>query len=252
MIEEAIKALIDVGLRTAEPDLISVGDSRRLAYVVNGEVETYEREPAPRDHKAGTLADLIKLADRFNDDADRPVVWYGKSEVVLVIDDSGHRLEKATLTLAPSAVFARVKALAAKPERFEHKPFLRLLRVDLAGTIAPAELYDRVKRVTFENGLTVRADVSRNKSESMGRDITSKVSGEGDVPEEVVLMLPVYSTPGERERYALRCAVEVDPAEGSFRLTPMPDEIERVEALAVASIGQRLAVLVCPTYFGQP
>lgn len=256
MIKDALEYLSKLAGRASEPKLLDSSHGRRHVYVIGEAIHDVQVPPRPRQHSVGDLADLIALAERFSAEGTdgTPVVWYGPTGVVLVVDDQGHRLETATLRLAVSSVFAKVVELASRPSGvpYDHKPFLRLLRVELAGAMPSTELYDRVKRVAFENGQTVRADVSRNKSESLGREITSKVSGEGEVPEEVTLMVPVYSTPGETDRYALRCAVEVDPAEGRFRLVPLPDEIERVRSLAVASIGRRLAALPCPSYFGEP
>ena len=87
----------------------------------------------------------------------------------------------------------------------------------------------------------------------MGRSITAKVSGEGEIPEEVTLEVPVYSTPGETARYAVRCSVEVDPGTGRFTLAPPPDELTRVQTLALASIRERLSQGTnIPAYLGAP
>lgn len=252
MIAEALKFLASLGAENQAPRVIDLKDPRALTFVAGGSVLSRDIPPAPRAHALGSLEDLIAFADRHATETSR--VFFDADQVTLVLDGDGHRLERGVLKLERSSVWHVVVELATKRagQWFEHKQFLRLLRVDLAGTLPPGVLYDRVKRVAFDNGVTVQASVTKNKTESMGRSIMSHVTGEGEIPEEVTLEAPVYSTPGETEKHAIRCAVEVDPARGMFCLQPLPDEVSRVEALAVASIRERLEVLCkTPAFFGR-
>lgn len=252
MIAEALKFLANLGAENQAPRLVDLKDPRELTFVVGGTVMSRDIPPASRAHVLGSLGDLIALADGYA--SEESLVFFDADQVTLVFDGDGHRLERGVLRLERSFAWQVLIDLASKRagQWFEHKQFLRLLRVDLAGTLPPGVLYDRVKRVAFENGVTVQAAVSRNKQESLGRTITSQVSGEGDIPEEVTLEAPVYSTTGETARYPIRCAVEVDAARGMFCLQPLPDEISRVEAIAVASIRDRLAASCkVPAFLGR-
>lgn len=258
MIREALEYLTGLATKAASPVKID-SDPRRLRYVIDGNVVEYDAPPKPRRHEASSLEDLISLAKRFAetvevDGGEHAAVWYDEGNVVLVIDDAGHRIETATLELLNSDAFVTARNLRDSPRWLEPKPFIRLLRIDLARTLEPAELLDRVRRVKFEAGQATTADVQRNR-ESLGREITSKVDTVAELPEEVTLLVPVYKTQGETDRLPLRCAVEVDPARGAFQLLPLPDEIERVQHLAVASIRDRLSELLpeaVPFYFGRP
>lgn len=257
MIADALKYLIELGEKAQAPIKLDVPDPRQVYYAIGGESAEYDLPEPPRDHRPGTLEDLISLANRFAEDVDeacRPVAWYGPEAVVLVLDDDGHRVERATLTLHHSDAFMRLVALRAGGPWFEPKPFVRLLRVDLAGTLDPGVLLERVRRVKFDNGQVTTSETTRTR-ESLGREIVSNVVAAGEIPEEVTLSVPVYRTPGEAERYPFRCAVEVDPAMGRLQLLPLPDEVERVTALAVASIGARLRAGLAasvPCYMGSP
>ena len=107
----------------------------------------------------------------------------------------------------------------------------------------------------FENGVITQSEIKKNR-ESLGKEITAKVETPLDVPDCVTLNVPVYKSLGEREPYPIYCSVEIDPVrQDAFRLAPLPDEIERVQYLAVGSILQRLRESLpdgVPCYYGSP
>lgn len=255
MLDAALKYLTGLAEKATVPQKIESGDPRKLAYVINGESVEVETEPGARKHTVGQITDLIELANRFDDDQNSPVVWYDESAVVLVIDDDRHRLETVTFPLATSDVFKRLLDIARSKEKFEQKAFVRLLRIDLAGTLDPVTLLEKVRRVKFENGVSTVANVAKQR-ESFGRSIVSEVSTDGgDLPDEVTLAVPVYKTMGQRQAYPLRCSVEVDPGEGTFRLLPLPDELERVGHVAVSHLARDLSEGLkpeVPAYYGKP
>jgi len=262
VLDKALAYLAELASKAAAPQKIDSGDRRRISYVVNGQVVSTETAPPPRGHSVKSLADVVALANRFAADDGKatdtdgpPAVWYDENAVVLVIDDDGHRLETATLALETSDVFRVLECLAKTKAKHDQKAFIRLLRVELAGTLDPVVLLEKVRKVRFENGVTTEA-VSARQRESMGRSITSQVSTDGgDLPDEVTLSVPVYKTAGERAPVPFRCSVEVDPADGTFRLLPLPDELERVRQVAVARIAERLVDGLehgTPAYYGSP
>lgn len=267
MIAEAIKAIRELADLAAAPKVLDLPDPRARSFIVNGEIRECALPEPPRAHSLGRLDDLITLANRFagkgedgesaelNGDGNPPkvVVWYDAEKVVAVLDDAGHRVETATLSLKQSDAFRRVCGLRANPSWMEQKDFIRLLRIDLAGTLDPVHLLNVVRKVRFENGVATTSE-ARHARESLGRTIAAAASGEGEIPEEVTLELPVYSTPGLSFRLALRCAVEVDPARGAFRLVPLPDEIDWVSQRAVETIGGMLREGLeegVPAYWGR-
>lgn len=252
MIAEALNAITQMAVTAAGPRLIRE-DSREAKYLIGGELTTFEKEHPARDHEAKSLDDVVRLARRFHESEDSPVVWYDFDAVRLVINDAGHRDETATLNLIPTDVFCRVVGLRTQPQWYELKPFVRMLRIELAGTLEPSELLEKVRRLKFENGSITTAEVARNR-ESLGREITSRVDGTAEIPEEVTLRVRVWSNLGEDERFGVRCAVETDPAMGKLQLIPLPDEIERVKNLAIVGLAGRLSDGLgdVPSYFGRP
>lgn len=259
MLDAAMKFLSDLARTAATPQKVESGDPRRITYAINGVLQNARIEPSPRKHTVRQLSDLIALANRFGDPEDdaapEPVVWYDESSVVLVIDDGGHRLETVVFPLVVSDIFELLQAIYRQKSKYDQKAFVRLLRIDLAGTIDPVVLLEKVRRVKFENGVQTTANVAKQR-ESFGRSITSEVTSDGgDLPDEVTLLVPVYKTMGRREPVPLRCSVEVDPGEGTFRLLPLPDELERVGHVAVAAVARELSdglETTIPAYYGKP
>lgn len=265
MFQEALKWLEVQVQAASNPKPIPVPDPRSVRYSANGKIEMIELPLPPRKHEVGTLDEIIALAARFaadgasdtDGDIPTPVAWYDAEKVVLVLDDGGFRLDTATLTLVESDVFEQVRRLAEKPQWMSQKDFIRLLRVELAGTLNPELLLNIVRKCKFEQGATTDGHVQHAK-ESIGRAIRAEVATSGgQIPEGVFLQVPVYSTPGETDRYPLGCAVEVEPEQISapFRLVPLPDEIEHVSTAAVVSIGKRLKAGLpkgVGCYFGSP
>jgi hypothetical protein len=252
MLAEMIEKLSDLARRSAKPELLTT-DPRLARFVVEGAVVEFPVPAPPRRHEVACLAEVVALANRFAADGGTPVVWYDARHVVLVIDDAGHRVETATLDLEVSDVFARLARLRAERSWLDQRAFVRLLRVELARTLEPVVLLEKVKRLKFENGVTTTGHVGR-AAESLGREITSKLERGEELPEQVTLSAPVYKTAGETDPLPVRCSVEVNTMEGTFQLMPLPDEIERVLTLAVASIRDRLNDLAegVPAYHGRP
>lgn len=251
---KALEYLNGLALKAAAPQTLAETPRDRRV-LVGGEVVLVPRDVPPRDHAVGCLDDLVALANRFHDGGkDTPAVWYDEERVVLVIDDGGHRCERATLALETSDAFAVLARLRRERPWYDPKPFHRLLRVELAGAAGLERLAEAAGRLRFENGQTVTAENARGK-ESLGRSITSQVTGEKELPEEVTVGVPVYKTHGERDLYPVRCAVEPDALAGKIQLIPFPDEIERVRQLAVASVAARLRQNLnetVPAYYGRP
>lgn len=259
MLKEFIDRIVTLGRESARPTRVVTGDPRVERYLTtDGQTVSFDIPTAPREHKAKTLDEIVALAKRFSDESAlpdndySPVVWYNEDAVMLVIDDGGHRLETATLDLVPSDVFGEMRRLAQSKPWYDQKSFVRLLKVDLIGTLPPGALLNVVARVKFENGTVTQGEVKKAR-ESMSREVTAAASAEGEVPDDVTFSVPVYKTMGERNPFPLRCTVEIDPMQARFRLMPFPDEVERVQQLAMASIAERLLGGLpenVPAYYG--
>jgi hypothetical protein len=258
VIAEALEFLRRQAVQAVAPHKVEIGDKRKLAVAIDGRLEVIDTAPTPRQHVVRCLDELVRLAHRFADAGKKPVIWFDETGATLVIDDDGHRLETVHMDFEQSDVFKVLVALRREKPWFEQKPFIRLLRIDLAGTLEPVVLLERVRKLRFENGAVTTGTVTRNQ-ESLGREITSKVDATGDIPEDVILSAAVFKTLGLTSKRELRCSVEVDPSLGRLQLLPLPDEIERVMLQAVESIGGFLSGELAreggepiPAYYGRP
>lgn len=244
MIKEVVEHLLGVGAKTAAPVTLHETATDKTIFV-GGEITELSKGIDPRRHQVDSLRELMSFVDDFIGRHDDPsvVVWYDADQIVVVLDDDGHRVDRLCLALDPSDSWVVISNLFKSRPSFDLKGFVRLLRIDLAACLDPAVLLNRVRKVRFENGQTVSADLQRNR-ESMGREITAAVSADSELPEEVVLTVNPLKPgimPAARDTpYGIRCAVEIDPSMGTFKLTPLPDEVERVSVLVLADIEAEL------------
>jgi len=257
MIEEkALQFLAKQGVEAAGSQLFHKDRTTKVYRHPDGSSQTFIDETPARDHDAGTLSDLVALANRFHDEAEGgvgPVVWYDRTGVRLVINDDDYRDDKAELTLVESGLFRAIKALNPH-EWHEAKAFVRLLRVHLFGALDPATLLYAVKKVKFESGQKTTAENSRVR-ESLGREITAQISAAADLPEYVVLTTQVYTTPGVETTVGIKAAVEVDPHAEKFQLVVLPDEIEKAYATVMSALADKLKSSLSdgiPAYQGKP
>lgn len=252
MIVEALNFLTSLKAAALSPQ--AVHETRTTKVVrADGATYTYDKDVPPRGHKADTLDDLAALANRFKQEDRTPVVWYNEDGVNLVINDGEHRDDVVGLKLTRSNLFNAIVAL--DPRRwYDPKSFIRLLRVELAGALDSQTLLDPVRRVKFENGATASFEKTRSR-ESLGREITSSVKTEVEIPEYVVLRAPIYTTPGVQTEVSIRAAVEVDPAMGQFQIAVLPDEIQKAVNVVMGVLGETLSAELdseIPSYQGSP
>lgn len=249
MIADALMFLAEQARASVAPVLVSDGPTTQT-YLVDDEAVTVLKHTAARAHTVESIACVMAIANRFNDEDNNPVVWVSTNKIVLVIDDTRDRVETATMPLDETDVFKRLRRLNAG-EWLDQKAFVRLLRIDLARTLPPGVLLDRVRKIRFEAGQVTTGEVARNR-ESLGRQITAAVNAEGEIPEMVTLAVPVYP---QSPAYAVQCSVDVDPVRGLFELKPLPDEIERVSTVAVSEIADMIKAEVNDgilVYLGRP
>jgi hypothetical protein len=255
MIEQAMRLVAEMAVKSSAPMLVSENEDKKTYLFSSGAVLDVPVLPEVRSHTIESIGDLIAIANSAGDENEfPPVVWYDGTEIVVVFDDVGSRASKATLELAASQKWRRLDELSTSRAALSQKDFIRLLRIDLAGTLADSVLLDLVRRVKFENGTVVTSEAVKNR-ESLGRQIVSQVSSEKEIPETVTLSLPVYTTPGLADKYDVACSVEVDASQGTFRLAPLPDELSRVLNAAVREIGLVLDAGLTegiPFYHGAP
>ena len=236
MIKDALEFIREKFAKAEGAKLLQVPGDGRTAFIdQGGTLVKHDVSPPLRAHNVKSVDDLIAAAQTWNV---KPVVWVNGSEVVLLPDDNDRR-DRVTLKLVKSAAFSKLCALAAKPE-VDQAELVRIIRVDLQGTISRTELLTAIRSIKFRS-LTSGQSTIQHGNESMGRTIEAEVTGAGNLPELVVVSCATFSNPGERDKtMTVACDLEIVPQEQTFRFQPIPDEIERVTDAALEDIRQRI------------
>lgn len=235
---EALKFITALASRSESLRPIPVDDPAVARFYDGKAIIDVPKRRAQRKHAVRTLADFVSYIEEGRG-ATSPVVWFDSRGVVGVLDDGDYGLDSVIMLLAPSTLFQRLAGLEKSSTFYDQKAFVRLLKIDLAGTLDPNVLANRVRSIRFENG-TVTKGVVQKQRESLGREIVSSVTGEQEIPEEVTLTVEVFSNPDIDFEASVKCAVEIDPPSGTFRLVPLPDAIQNALDQAVAHVGAQL------------
>jgi len=239
--------------QSAQP--VDVGDPRKVAFQVNGQIREFDVPPGVRCHVVRQLNDLVGYAKRTVEEAAEgagpPVVWHGESHVVLVIDDSDRR-DCVVFDLTTSREMRTLMNLEeAGRAPLDHASFVRLLRIKLG---LPAEQVARFRKLAWTAGDKLTSD-RRHAKESLDQSMMAEVSGVDGLPEEIEVRVPVYREEGERGVVVIHCAVDVDAVEKTLELMPLPGELEGAFQDAQRDIRQRLdkeLSSLMGVYYGAP
>ena len=101
---------------------------------------------------------------------------------------------------------------------------LRLNFLQALGTKGD-QLITACRSLRFSEGTKGHSAVSQGR-QSLGRELESEVISElGTIPETLEFVLPIYSDPMLQTLQRILCDLEVNPADQTFLLTPLADEI---------------------------
>lgn len=196
----------------------------------------------------GALNDFIK--HRVEPGADTiSAIYLSDSEVVFIYDQPDRR-DRATCTLEWAEPFLTLQtfdAAAPSENMLTHDAMIRLLRIIFRGCF-PKEILDTLRSVKFTSGSEASATVKNSGGESMGSAIRQATAGQKDLPEEIILHVPVYAN--HPFQVDVWCALEVFSSTQRFRLTPYPGEVEKATALALDDIAGVFDAEGPPVYRG--
>jgi len=256
MLKEAINRLADLAREGKKIAIVPGIDDPRKVYVdEGGQLKHVEIPPPPRNHTVGSLQDLIEYASRLADDKvgldmATPVIWHNGNRVCLVIDDRDRR-DVVTFPLTTSVEFDAIEAAPHKP--LTQPQLIRLLRFKLG---ADAALIDKFRRLDWRHSTEGRVEVRHGK-ESLGKEILAKVEGVDELPEEIVVEIPLYEQQGEREEYEIRLGIEIDTVNQQFGVAAMPGALRAAVDSHQDTIHSRLVRDLhtkkdIPIYYGSP
>ncbi len=254
MLKEALEYMARVG-RESAPTVVRVDAEPAHVYFLRepgGELVKMTADPKPAAHAAFSLQAIVAKAVQHAPHAE---VWFSPGAVVV---DFGQGLRNyATLDLTQSDPFATLVKWRQHQPALSQAELIRQLRVTFRDSLARAgELVEVLRKVRFNASQTTEGEVGHGKA-SLGKAITGEVTGTKAIPEYVTFDLPVYSNPCFRSvRGTVECALEPDAATGTFRVIPLPGQLEAALDAALAAVGsmivEQLGDAEVPVYYGKP
>lgn len=250
MIREALEYLFNAGRQSADVIVKPAAEPPHVYYVrrPDGSLDFRAANPAPTAHAPLSLASLVALAVEWG-----AAVWHSP-EAVVAVDGR----DRATLALAKSEPFALLEHWAKNRTAMPQADLIRELRIKLAGCLGPAgNLLDLLRVVRFKTGSDTVAEIDRGRS-SIGRQLQSEVTGTDRLPEVVAFSVPVFATPSVAGiRSVVQCALDPDAATGTFRVIPLPGQLEAATEYAAGEVGAIIRDLIgdaegIPVYHGRP
>ncbi len=256
MLKEFFESVVRTAQDSLRPTVLKPDAEPAHRYALalhSGEVLWFEAEPQPRQHKAGDIGTIAKLAATSSA---KPVVWYSRKGVVLLCDD-GTRRDQVRLDLRLHPQLVLLSELERTNCWHDQKAFIALLRIALNGLLPDTPLIESIRRLRFRKLDSGESIVQSNKA-SLGRTIESELTGSAPLPETVELEVPVFDLLSLAFTLPVSCALEIDPATEKFQLLPFPGQIESAIADAENMLGEELRILLSmngeevPLYFGAP
>jgi len=251
-IEAIQKPVREAEALTKAVQLIDGPDPRKKLLVQAGKHEEVAVPPPFRNHCVGSLADLIAYAKRQPE----AVVWHCPECVILILDDKDRR-DRTKFELTFSSAWRTLQQLNDGFMPLTQKDFVRLLRVQLAASPATVTIF---RKLSFQMQINGAGEVQKSR-ESLGKSIEAEVQGTAELPEDLLVTVPIYETAGERQTYSVRLLLEYDAQAQRILVTTEPGLLAELEEQHQQDIRSRLVAgltaderdePMIPVYFGRP
>lgn len=197
-------------------------EPRDVYYVENpdGELERHVAEKLCQ-YTLQTPEEFTRFAEAEGDD-EKKIVFYNSDHLVFFHDEEARRdAAYCKLTHTEQFVWLRDQCKGFLSQR----DMIRLLRITFRGCLSDeTNLLTLVRNLKWSTGDDSAGNFQHGK-ESLGRAIESKVSGDSSIPEETRLSIPVWNEFGYR--HLVSVAIEIFPADKTFKLTPFPQELDQ-------------------------
>ena len=233
-------------------DLGPTEDDRNRRYQVGGQIQTVDIPPNPRNHLVYCLDDLISFVEHHADPEGHitPAIWHHTDRVVAILDDDDRR-ERCGFPLEFSEPFQRLRELDVGAHKFRQREFVRFL--DLILGVEKA-LVARFRRLDWRTQIAATGEVAPGR-DRLGKEVNATVAGTAELPDDLLVNVPVYREKGETDPRVVRCRIETYPTDEVLTLRPVPGEIDAALDAAQMSIRQHLVEALGPDariYYGSP
>lgn len=218
-----------------------VPEKPRSVFIRRGELlEEHTVESKRRAHTVHGLDDLLTFATD-PERAPRPELFLAESGVVLHLD-AEDRHETVRMLLRKSERWAALSTLGGQGRAFEVPELCSFLRLQVGGDMA-IEASKACRAVNFER-ITKANNAVTHGRESLGRSVDMAVVQAEQIPEEIVVDVPVFSTVGCGHVVRVRVAVVLDMKAERIRLAALPDQLVEGIEQALGWIHAKLAQAV--------
>lgn len=232
MIQEALKYLFEQGRATAKaaatPTITKV-DAMRFALTMNGESTLQEVETPPVTRYCQHIDSLIRVAES---EGENPRYWVNTMGVTAEYTNDRLRRSQAWFELATTAEWQSVFLLQGTPS-LSQRDAVRLFFHHLRGCVDP-KTHNLFRKLDWSVDTKTRATVQRSQ-ESLGREVLSQVNAADAIPEELEIVLPVW-TNFSCERQRIMVTIDIDHAAQKFVIQPLPNALEMAQQKALVDV----------------
>jgi hypothetical protein len=259
-IEAIQKPVREAESLTKQLTVVDHPDQRLKLLVQSGKHEKVIVPPPFRRHSVATLADLIAYANheqesRAVDDPEqeaptaRTVVWHSADKVVLVLDDEDRR-DTVTFPLLLSDAWKMLLQLETQPEPMTQRTFITLLRRYLGCGPGTTQQF---RKLNFHSKSDAVAETMRTR-ESLGNSVEAEVIGTSELPDDLIVEVPIYASQGERQAYPVRLLLDYDVQTQRIAAVPEADLLDTLVDRHQSDIHDRLRseLIDVPVYYGSP
>lgn len=221
------------------------GDPKHVVHLLkaDGSIEAQAVEPAPLAIGLETPEAFIAYASQIKN-PENAIILFSEERILLFLD-AGERRDRAVCSLTFSPQFEFFKTNACAQWRSQRE-FVRLLRIDLNGCLLGSNLLELTRQIKWKTRDDGGGAIQHGR-ESMGRTIEEELYGEGAIPEEVIVKLPVWEE--ATLAVTVSVAVELNAQDKTFRLTPYPLGLKKALDAAVEELGKNLKLNGLPPSF---
>ena len=197
----------------------------------NGVADTIQIEP-PLGSVLATPEAFCDYAANTSDAApENAIILFNETTLDYVADRSNPKADQAQCDLIPTAEWTWLKSESVKP--MTQAQFVRVMRITLRRCQPEAQLLQILRALKFSASTDGGVELRQGK-ESMGKSIRAEVYSDLAIPEETTLNVRLWEN--HHAAFQIGCAIEVFPAEQTFKLTPYPGELARLVESGLTSL----------------
>jgi hypothetical protein len=214
MLEQALRLIQETANQAANAQILEIDDPRVVHVRLGDALTMIAKTPPLRAHQANSVESFCAIVAALPLDGDgrNPTVWHSPEKLHAAMDDSDRR-DTVTCKLVQSREYETLKRIDRDP--LLQKEFCKLLKLDLG---VPETFIGQFRRLDWASGNDASGETRRGV-DKMGVSIRSEVAGIDQLPDTLVLQIPLYSTDGARMFVPIECMIEIDPDPNRRSLT---------------------------------